>query len=320
MNLRRFAALSVLGALLLGSAAACAEQAPPDQVGLYYAKGSLDGNHFDHCLVPGSADDALWNNEVHYLPTSVRTWNISPTSQDSQTPITVNSKPEEGQPSGVQIDLWPQITLTLDTSCGDSNNDKNAPIVQFWERLGRRYNADQTDGWKNMLQNTVVTAFETSSRSVVRGYTANDLVSGVVREQVQQEISTLFQQEIQRIAGGRFFCSPYYDPRSPDPAKHECGEVEVTLKDVDYTNPAIQQARDEKQAAIEKASALVAEAQGKVDAAAKEGSLYGNSAWVQLQIVQAQKEMVQACAANPNCTIIIGGDGSINVTPSNNRS
>jgi hypothetical protein len=266
-------------------------------------KGPSDGNHFGHCYEPGSSTDYVWNNETVLLPASLRTWNMAAEGGDTTQPITVNSAPESGQPSGVQVNLWMQTNFTLNTNC---DGGASSPVVQFWEKVGRRYQANTDEGWKTMLQNTIVTALETSSRSVVRGYTADVLVSGTAREEVQDQIAALFQTEIRRVVGGEYFCSPTYDRHGG-----ECGEVEVLLKDVDFSNPAIQQARDEKQAAIEAAAALVAEAQGKVEAAAKTGELYNTAAWVELEKARLQLEAVKACAANPNCTVVLGGDGTI---------
>lgn len=296
----RLIGLSVIAVLALGSAAACSTVAEPDKVGMYYKAGSIDGNHFDHCFKPGSTSDPEWNNYVVYLPASLRTWNISSDGRgDSSAPIVVNSKPEEGQPSGVQVSLWTQTNFSLNTFCGGDEKDANSPLVQFWERIGRRYQADTDEGWKTMLSNTIVTALETTSRSVAREYTADQLVSGLVREEVQSKIAALFQTEIKRVVGGEFFCSPTYQ-RGGD-----CGEVQILLKDVDYTNASIQQARDEKQAAIERAAAAVAEAQGKVEAAEAVGALYNNPNWVELEKLKIQLEMIKAC---PNCVTLGGTD------------
>ena len=310
-RLKRAIAVAVAGVLALGGLTACAEIAPPDEVGLYYMEGPSDGYHFGHCYDPGTTTNAIWNNSVVLLPGSLRTWNIAPNNTpgaDSNTPITVAAAPENGQPSGVQVNLWTQTNFALNTFCGKNNDDANSPFVQFWEKIGRRYQADTLEGWKAMLNATIVTALETSSRSVVRGYTADSLVSGTNREEVQQKIAALFQTEIKRVVGGEYFCAPTFDRKAPEPV---CGEVQILLKDVDYTNASIQAARDEKQAAVEKAAAQVAEAQGKVDAAAKTGSLYNNPAWVELEKLNKQLEMVKACAANPNCTLVLGADGVI---------
>jgi len=315
-RIMRITGVALMGAFLVGGISACSTVAPPDQVGLFYYVGPWEGNKFNHCFDPGSTTDYTVNDEYVLLPNSLRTWNIAPSGGDSDRAIVVNSKPEADQPSGVQVSLWMQTNFALNTYCGPKNDDPNSPFVQFWEKIGRRYHADQDEGWKAMLQNTIVTALETSSRSVVRGYTADQLVSGQVREEVQTKIAALFQDEIKRVSGGEFFCAPTFDRKA---AEQKCGEVQILLKDVDYTNPAIQAARDEKQAAVERAAALVAEAQGKVDAAAKTGSLYNNPAWVELEKAKIELEKAKSCAAAPGCTIVIDGGSGV-VVSTGNRS
>jgi hypothetical protein len=298
----RGALLAALGATVLLGTAACAEIAEPDQVGLYYAEGQIDGYKFDHCIGPGESDDALWNNSVVWLPTNLRTWNIAPEGGDSRTPITVASKPEPNQPSGVQVNVWSQTNLMLNTNCSDANS----VLVQWWEKLGRRYEADTESGWRTMLLNTVVPALEKAERTVLRGYSADALVAGTVLPEVQEKVSDEFALELKRLTGGEYFCGPTFSRGS-----NSCPPVEVVIKDVDYTDSGIQQARNEKQKAIEQAAALVAEAEGKVKAAAAQNQLYQNEAWVELEKARINLAAVQACSQNPNCTVVVGASGTI---------
>ncbi len=295
------------GALLLG-ASAC-EIAPPDQVGLYYLQGDLDGYKFDHCYNPGSTDSAIWNNSTVLVPANRRTWHIAPQGTpgaDSNTPIVVNSMAEKDQPSGVQISLWTTTAFQLNTFCGSGdklNKDPGSPVVQWWEKIGRRYyeadtTPDKSKWWGDMLGATIVSAQETVAKAVGRTFTDDELVSGTVREVAQRQISDLFQDELKRVAGGDFFCSPSFDR-----VKGECGQVEILLRDADYTNTNIQAARDEKQAAIERAAALVAEAEGRVNAANKLAELYDNPAWVAMELAKIEAE---ACKAAASCTILAG--------------
>ena len=302
MTKLRVAILAALGATVLLGTAACAEIAEPDQVGLYYAEGQIDGYKFDHCIGPGESDDALWNNSVVWLPTNLRTWNIAPEGGDSRTPITVASKPEPNQPSGVQVNVWSQTNLMLNTNCSDGNS----VLVQWWEKLGRRYEADTETGWRTMLLNTVVPALEKAERTVLRGYSADALVAGTVLPEVQEKVSDEFALELKRLSGGEYFCGPTFTRGS-----NTCPPVEVVIKDVDYTDAGIQQARNEKQKAIEQAAALVAEAEGKVKAAAAQNELYQNTAWVELEKARISLAAVQACAQNPNCTVVVGSSGTI---------
>lgn len=299
-----------IGALLLAAAAAvglasCAI-APPDGIGLYYMEGSSDGYHFGQCIEPGVSGPGEWNNSVVYLPTNLRTWNIAPNGGDTNVPVTVASKPETNQPSGVQVNVWAQVNLMLNTNC---EGGRDSIIVQFWEKIGRRYKADTDEGWKTMLFNTVVPALEKSTRVVVRNYSADTLVAGTNLPEIQEAIAKEFSTELTRVTGAPFFCGPTFNRATKD-----CPPVQVLVKDVDYTDPGIQQARNEKQKALEQAQALVAEAEGKLRAANAQQQLYNNPAWVQLEKARIQLEIAKACGQNPNCHMVMGADGTIITT------
>lgn len=293
-------AIAALSGVLLFTSG-CSVIADPDKVGLYYMEGQSDGYKFGHCISPGDSDDAEWNNSVVWLPDNLRTWNIASTGGDTNVPITVASKPEPNQPSGVQVNVWSQTNLRLNTTC----KDKDSVVVKFWETIGRRYKADTDEGWKMMLLNTVVPALEKAKRTVVRNYSADSLVAGTVLVDVQTNVSTEFTNELKRLTGGDFFCGPTFQRGSTN-----CPPVEVIVKDVDYADPGIQEARNNKQKALEQAAAQVATAEGQVRAAAAQSELYKNVAWVELEKARLQLEAVKACAANPNCTVVLGANAN----------
>jgi len=294
----QLAGLLAAGAIAVGLSG-CGAVTDPDKIGIYYNTGSIEGFKFDHCTIPGAVDKQPVNDEIIWLPNNMRTWNIAPQGGDTATPITVQSAPEKDQPSGVQVNLWTQTNFMLNTNCSDANS----PLVQWWERIGKRYHADSDQGWKDMLYATLVPALEKSTRTVVRSYKADELVAGVVLADVQTKISAEFQTELKRLVGGDYFCGPNFVRGNP-----ACPEVQVLVKDVDYSDPGIQEARNKKQQAIEAAAAAVAEAEGKVRAAAAQNALYQNEAWMQLELAKLQLAQVQACAASPNCTVFIGGN------------
>jgi hypothetical protein len=306
------------GLLLLGGTACAYENPGADEVGLYYEEGSLDGQKFLQCVNPGESIQTMDGFEdedtIYPVPASLRTWNIAPNGGDSNVPITVAAAPEAGQPSGVQVNLWLQFAFTINSSCGADNKDPNSPAVQWWEKVGRRYytadgTENKTEWWGKMLQNTIVPAAEAVSRTKARAYSGDALVSGSVNVELQKAVSADLPAELKRLTGGNYFCAPTFNRANPD----QCGAVEVLLKDVDYTNPEIQAARDQKQKAVELAAALVAEAQGKVDAAAKQAELYKNPAWVQLEQAKIELEKAKAqaaaCEKAASCTIVSGGGG-----------
>jgi hypothetical protein len=113
-----------------------------------------------------------------------------------------------------------------------------------------------------------------------------------------------------------FFCGPSFNR-----VKAECPQLELLVIGVEYADPGIQAARNEKVKAVElaaaklaaaqgEAAALVAEAEGKRNAAAALNNLYNSPGWVQLQMQILQLEAVRACGNNPNCHMFVGGSGT----------
>lgn len=93
----------------------------------------------------------------------------------------------------------------------------------------------------------------------VRNYSADELVAGTVLPQVQTAVSKEFADELKRVTGEDYFCGPSFSRGSTT-----CPAVEILVKDVDYADAGIQEARNNKQKALEQAAAQVAEAEGKV--------------------------------------------------------
>lgn len=294
----------------------CSSTTDPDQVGLYYLQGSSDGNHFDHCTLPGQTDDFEWNNEIVYLPTSLRTWTITAENGDSNKAIEVSTKPEKDQPSGVPVKVWSQTKFFLNTFC----DAKGGVVKEFWEKVGRRYNANTTDGWNRMLNDLLVPALQKVTRDVIRTYEADALVGNVggVQTAAQTAVGTEFAKELNRLAGGNYFCGPSYSRLLA-----ECPAVEFAILDIDYADPGIQEARNAKQKALEQAAAKLAEAQGeaakleaeakgKAQAAKELEKLYASPAWLSLQIeITRANALVEACRAAKECTIVVGADGAL---------
>jgi hypothetical protein len=309
--------LAAVGILLLLGGTACSYGNPrSDEIGIYYSEGSLDGQKFEKCVPGGESTQTgdMFEEEdaIYGLPGSLRYWKIAREGGDSADPIDVPAKPDEGQPSGTVVNMWPQFAFTINTFCGKDENDRSAAGPQFWERVAQRYYAadmteDKHEWWPKMISSTIVSAAEALARNIARNYTADVLVSGTKQTEIQQAISDQLGAELKRMTGGDFFCSPAFNRAVPD----NCGKVEFLLIRTDYADAGIQAARDEKQKAIEKAAALVAEAQGKVDAANKLASLYNNPNWVALEQakieLEARKAEADACAKAATC--VISGSG-----------
>lgn len=299
----------------------CSEIAEPDAIGLYYMEGQSDGYKFGECIEPGDTGPGLWNNSVAWLPTSKRDWLIDDAENaDDKVPLIVSAAPQLDQPSGVQVRLSVQANFVLNTFCG-----KDGGVVkEFWEKIGRAKAADTTDGWNDMLLGTFSPTLKSIAKNEVRKFNADDLVANKdgVQETVLKAIAKEFSTEVNRLAGGPFFCGPDFNRASSD-----CTAIQLQMISMEYGDPGIQAARNKKQEAIElaaadlataqgKANALVAEAKGKAEAAAALNVLYNTRGWVELQKqIEAGHALIEACKAAKECRLIVGTDGSLIMAP-----
>lgn len=312
--LKRLLIPAMVGLLVLTG---CSTIADPDYVGLYYMKGTSDGYTFGECIQPGGTGSAEWNNEVIYLPVNLRTWTIDDAEgADSREEIVVSAAPQENQPSGVQVKVSTKTNMYLNTFC-----DANGGVVrEFWEKIGRRYQADTAEGWRKMLLAEFVPVQKTIIKDVLRKYQADPLIANVdaVQAQAAKEITDRLATEFNRISGGQFFCGPSFNRMSKD-----CPPLELLIIGLEYADPGIQQARNEKQKQLELAAAKIAEAEGQAkalvarangerDAAAALAGLYNTPGWVALQKqIEAGKALIEACKLAKECKLIVGTDGSL---------
>lgn len=321
MKRRAKIALSVSLAASMLFLTGCSEIAEPDEIGLYYMEGQSDGYKFGECIEPGKTGPGMWNNSVAYLPTSKRDWLIDDADgADDKDPLIVSAAPRENQPSGVQVRLSVQANFVLNSFC-----DEDGGVVRdFWEKIGRRYSADTTAGWDEMLRKIFSPTLKSIAKNEVRKFNADDLVANKdgVQETVLKAIAQQFSTEVNRLAGGPFFCGPDFNRASSD-----CTAIQLQMISMEYGDPGIQQARNEKQKAIELAAAKLATAEGEAkaaiaraigerDAAAALNTLYNTRGWVELQKqIEAGKALVEACKAAKECRLIVGTDGSLIMAP-----
>ncbi len=317
MNRRAKIIATCLGTSLLLGLTACAEISDPDKIGLYYMEGSSDGYKFGECIMPGKTGPGLWNNSIVYLPTSTRNWLVDDAEHaDDKDPLVVAAAPQTDQPSGIAVRVNIQANFALNTFC----DDQGGVVREFWEKIGRRNEADTDAGWKKMLATTFSTTLKSISKDEVRKYNADELVANKdgVQAKVLTAISEKFSAEVNRLSGGPFFCGPDFNP-----ASSSCPPIQLQMIGIELADKGLQDARNKKQEAIElaaaelaraqgKAAAMVAEAEGVRDAAAKLNALYNTPGWVALQKqIEAGKALVEACKAAKECRLVVGADGTL---------
>ena len=328
---RRLCAIALGAALLAGTGACATVPESPDSMGLHYYIGEQEGYKFGKCVQQGTNGDMLINDEIFWLPTNLRTWTIDdmpdpadPTGvrriiapgADSADVTIVSAAPQEDQPSGIQVRLSTKSAFYLNTFC-----DATGGVARdFWETLGRRYEANTVKGFIDMLNASLVPVLKAVIKDVVRDYRADALIANKdgVQAEVTRKVGEKLALEINRLSGGNFFCGNGFTPVKPD-----CPAMDFLIIGIEFADPGIQAARNEKAKAVELAAAklaeangiaaaLVAEAKGKKDAANELAGLYNSPGWVKLQQqIEQTKAIVEACKAAKECKLFIGADGML---------
>jgi hypothetical protein len=332
---------------VLSTVVACSSRAEPDEIGLYYTKGSVEGTKFQECVEPSTKGPGTVNDEIYWLNTGLATWNIQPEGGDTAEPITAGTKPDATGQAGPQVHVWATTEFYLNSDCTDENGQETtaAPVVLFWEKTGRRYKvtADIRDGnWKNMLLNTLVPVLNRTMQSVTRNFTADELDANIGDTWAKAEalMRDEFTAQLRAKVGGDYFCGPEYQRDKevtwvqktvkketgkdvagkpvdvfvfgPDESKSgTCSPVKVTISNIDYADKGLQDARAATRKAAEDAKRRLIEAKAKVD----ESNILAKSAsdpnYMRLKELETALAIAQACAANPNCTLVVGGNGTI---------
>ena len=343
--------LVIVGVIIaLGAAiTACSTRAPSDGIVLYYTAGPGEDRHFQECIQPGTSGSFPMDDEIFELPTSLRTWTIATEGGDTNTPITSGSLPAadlsvDGKPTGTtrpgaEVTVWGPTDFYINTDC---TGGATSPVVQFWEKSGRRPWKDgkgistdgegnfNEDGWREMLRNTLVIALQAAVRAETRKYTADDMdantngVWTVIQRQAGPELNRILREKV----GGDYFCGPEYQRGNTVEwteyqsdgvddkglAKFRevkktgtCPPVRLTITDINFANLDIAKSRADVFAAEQKAKAALIDATSKAEVAAKLEGIGNSATYIELERIKAQFEAAAACRANANCTVIIDG-------------
>lgn len=319
------AALTVVALVSLG---ACSTRPPADMIALYYKAGAGDNKKFEECIEPGTDGKYPVDDEVFYLPTSLRTWAVLPEGGDSNVFFTVASAPDPktNQP-GPQMGVWVTVEFYLNTNCEDPDGTgpleaKDSPIVQFWEKTGRRPWHDgkgisssgedgfNEDAWRKMLQNILVPVEVGVLNSASRKHSADDLDSDKdgLWAKMEAEIGPAFNAQLKTKVGGDYFCGSTYNRNLKT-----CPAVTVDIVEINFADPGIQAARNNVFKAKQEREAELTRAKTELDKAnllaqANRNPNYLEFAKLEADLERAKLELqaAQACAANPNCTLIVG--------------
>ena len=279
----------------------------------------MEGSKFKGCVDGGAKGGGTVNDNDYTLMTSERTWNITKDdSGDSKDAIEAATKPDAKGNPGPKVKVWLKADFFLNTSC---EGGKDSPVVKWWESSGRRYEADvnpdetpaqqsKDAGWVALLKAKFVPSELRAIQDSARLYTADELNTGANDswKKMEAEIEKRLSEDLN--ANGGFYCGPGYDRKNPT----NCPPIRVTVTDVDYYDENVARAREAVYAAELEAKKKLIEAQAKVDEANILSKAAQDPNYLRLKEMENELAKVQACAANPTCTVILGSsNGNVNV-------
>lgn len=90
-----------------------------------------------------------------------------------------------------------------------------------------------------------------------------------------------------------------------------CPPIRVSISDINFADQGIAEARNRVYKAKAEAEAALIAARAEVDKAALLSKAANDPAYLRLREIEAQVEAAKACAANPNCTLVVGADGVV---------
>lgn len=348
----RAALAAALGLVLVTTLSACATRPNFNEIILYYKSGVGDDHKFVECIPPGSDGKYAVDDDTFSLPTTLRTWSIrADGTGDSTTPIDTGTKfGPDGQP-GPHVLVFSTATFYLNTNCGTgklAEKDPASPLPQFWQNLGSRpWGKDAQEisdnsgsfnlaAWKAMLEDTLVAAEEKVLADGSRFFSADELDSNAhgERSTLERRLAPFFQTELRAKLGGDYFCGVGYKrnqqttwteyvvtgtdkdgaPVIDQQQKNGyCPPVQISITDVNFSDPKIAAARAAVYAAEQEAKAKLIAAQAELDQSKLLGQAANDPAYLRYKEIQAQVAAAEACKANPNCTVIIDGTGNANI-------
>lgn len=317
----------LFGLLMLAGLAACSTRPPADEIWLIYNAGTSENKNFKECVEPGTEGPGVVDDEIFALPTSLRTWAVAADgSGDTKDPFVVGSAPDDGGQAGPQLNIWATVDFYLNTNC---EGGATSPVVQFWEKTGRRAWVDghgvsvdgedgfKEDAWRKMLQNTLVSVEGALLQAEARKYRPDDLDTNLndVWSKMEGELSSKFNAAVREKVGGDYFCGVAYNR-----AQKDCPPLKIDITGIDYNDPGIQTARNNVRKALEDRKAELIKAQGELEKANLLAQANRNPNYLefakleaQVELARLQLEAAKACSANPNCTVVVGVSGGVNV-------
>lgn len=306
--------LILCAALLMGACASVSTDS--DEAAIAYTGGPIEGVKFDRIVGPGSGRVWLGVGDNKYIyPTTTRTYIVSKDSTgDRASADIINATSSDGATIGWEVAVYFKLNLSL--------------LREFHENIGQKYDAYKSEGWNQMLNDTLRQQLESALQTTSRKYSVEEYRKEAdVLAEINKEIAQGLKDNVNEVLGNDYFCGPTFNGTvKDDKGKTACPDFEVVVKrpnfpgviEDEYNNQvaarqavvtAQRQAEKLLEQAQGKANAQIAGAQGEAEAAAKIVSLLQNPNYIEYLRAQAMLN----CAQSPNCTLVVTPDGNVNV-------
>ncbi|MFI6871557.1 SPFH domain-containing protein [Nocardia sp. NPDC050406] len=203
-------AIALLGVLSL---AGCSVAPNPDEAGLEYNAGPFSATTFSNCVAPGSREYRGPGDQIFLYPAGQRTFEFADHEDAEIAEATVVSKDD------LELRVTGLVTFSLNTDC--------ATLRQFHERIGIKYEADDYDGWVEMLRDYIGQPLNRALDDATKAYNWRDLyTSAETKGNWEKSVGQLTAKFIAEQGGESFFCSPVFVPGSGG----DCGDPQLTIQ------------------------------------------------------------------------------------------
>lgn len=304
--------LVVIAAFVLAAivwvAGATYEAVPVDKIALHYTGGPIQGTHFVNVVAPGTHTKYYGEFEhLYFLPATQRTYIIT-------------ADPNRGDRKGVDVVTAPSkdsVPMNFEATVYFKLNTKPEVLRQFFEQICLHDHCTDLavgGGWDQMLDQYFRPQIETALRQEAGRYNYQEMWHDpTVRSNIQNAIAPVLNDDINRAVGGQYFCGP-------DSTPQKCTDLGFVLQGATPPQNVVEQysataaAQQSVLTAQQQAAAKAAAAQGDADSQRIRASAPPVPP-AATSYIKAQAEA--ACAANPNCKLVIieGANSSVQVAP-----
>lgn len=193
-----------LAAALIVLTTGCAVTTDLDQVGLDLDYDSWSGTTtLDTCVAPGQRAWQDINDLGVVYPASQRTFRFSSQPGSESGPITVVSNdPLDLAVEGI-------ATFDLNRDCG--------VLQKFYEKIGKKYAAEDAAGWNLMLQDYLKQPIDRALDAASKEYDWHSLYGGKSKQAWEARVAALATQFVNEQAGAPFFTNFRFTLQQPQP-------------------------------------------------------------------------------------------------------